>query len=167
MRRVKQKCVAVAIAILTSAAPALLADVFPAGVQGTWKVVRKLDVPGSAAQCGGALPNLPKGAKVTIGDHTLMLEGRGMDDAQPTVTTLTAAQFTQKYLGGSEAAFKHLGLRGSSIEVITPTSGAEGTEFTVFDTVIVKDPSTLLLGRCGRYFEATHAGGFQAPRLPD
>jgi hypothetical protein len=51
--------------------------------------------------------------------------------------------------------------RGSKIEVIH--LGSPGT--LPFDTIIVKDPSTLYFEHCGIFMEAIHNSGFVAPRL--
>ncbi len=160
-----------ALALVATAAGYAWAPVyaqsFPAGVQGTWKIVKKLEVPPSTVDCLGGLPNAQNGSTVAIGEHSLLLNGQGTNDAQPNVRTVTAAEFVQQHLSGSEASFKRFGLRTSNLEVITPGSPASNTNSAPFEMVIVKSPSTLLFEKCGQYFEAAHAGGFKAPKLPE
>jgi hypothetical protein len=52
---------------------------------------------------------------------------------------------------------------GSKIQMIHLSS--PGT--LPFDTIIVKDPSTVYFERCGIFMEAIHSSGFVAPPLPN
>lgn len=158
---------ATALVVGVALPQSLVGQSFPAGAQGTWKVVKKIDTSAGSAACGGGVPTIPKGAKISIGPHALLLEGQGMTDARPTVQTMSPAQFMDQYLGGQQKDLKRLALGNNSLEIITPASESAGSEHAVFDRVIVRDPSSLLFERCGTFFETVHAGGFQAPTMPD
>ncbi len=151
--------------VLLVAAPAL-AQTMPAGTGGYWKLAKTLpEHPAATAASCAASPAFfgkpAKGSRVLMSDRNIVWNDASATDPQPMVRTLSPDQFNEKY-GGAGATADKLGLRSDAIEVIQ--LGAPGT--LPFDTIVVKDPSTLLFERCGSFMEAVHSGGFVAPPLP-
>lgn len=150
------------------------AQYIPAGMQGTWKVHKILETHSGAAKgstmgsdsssCAGALPDKRLiGRNITLGEHGAAMEGVSVQDAQPTMSTMGASDFTAKYLGGS-GSLKDLDMTNmSKLQLVT--FGAAGA--LPFDTVVVKSPSTLIFERCGVFFDAVRNGSFKAPKLPE
>jgi hypothetical protein len=150
------------------------AQYIPAGMQGTWKVHKILAthtgsahtsaMVAAAGSCVGALPDRRLiGKNITLGEHGAAMEGASVQDAQPTMSTMSAADFTAKYLGGG-GSLKDLDMANVS-KVQMVTFGAPGT--LPFDTVLVKSPSTLIFERCGVFYDAVRNGSFKAPKLPE
>lgn len=121
---------------------------FPAGVQGTWKIVKKLNVPYGQFAIGGILPNPEMGTTITIGNRSFEWKMQHWSDAHPRVLIMSPSQFHDAYIGSSLAKRRNFGLLDNSkVEVIR-----------------IGDPE---FGAGGDYYQAVHSGGFQVPELPD
>lgn len=170
MNRVRSSFHLICATVMVAIAPAALAQSFPAGVQGTWKITRQLHLKkasrGAATDpCPGrplGLDPAAKGSRVVLGDRVASWGSTSAQDPDPRVTSMEPADFAGQYLHGGK--IEALGLSPSAkVEVIR--LNAPGT--LPFDTIVVKGPSTLLFEQCGLFTEAIHAGGFVAPALPE
>lgn len=143
------------------------AQSLPAGVDGYWKIVKMH--PKKPVTTSGCTPNpaffskLSRNSKVLLSDRTIAWGTAAAADPSPRLSMMDAPDFSAHYAVAG-ATLHELDLdHGSKVEVITLRS--PGT--LPFDTIIVKDPSTLYFERCGLFMEAIHASGFVAPPLPN
>lgn len=153
------------LAIVCIAASAAECQTLPAGTGGYWKLTRLF--PEHHARVAGPCSANPaffskggRGTRVLMSDRNIVWGDASATDPQAAVRTLPPAEFDEKY-GTAGVSAHALGLSSDAVEVIQ--LGAPGT--LPFDTIVVKDPSTLLFERCGFFMEAAHAGGFVAPPL--
>ena len=155
---------AVALMILS---PAALAQNLPAGVGGYWKITRMIPKKPVATPSCTANPaffsKMARGSRVLMSDRNIVWGGTAATDPAAQVNTVDPAEFSAHH-SQAGATLRDLEMdHGSKIEVIH--LGAPGT--LPFDTVVVKDPSTLYFERCGIFMEAIHDSGFVAPPLPN
>jgi hypothetical protein len=154
-----------ATAVVTIYASAI-AQSLPAGLAGYWRVVKQQGH--AAGDCTGAPAEISKAAmrnsKVLLSDRAVVWGDRTAESPAYSVNLLDEADFMRQY-GQSGVTSTALGLAsGSKIEVIH--LGQQGT--LPFDTVVVKDPSTVyFIERCGVFLRAVHDSGFIAPPLPE
>ncbi len=139
------------------------AQYIPAGMQGSWKVRKLLGMQGPPVdQCPGGLPDKTLiGTLITLGEHGAATDRTSVADAQPKMATMSAYDFTAKYLGASGSP-SSLGLNVNQVQFVT--LGAPGS--LPFDMVLVKSPSMLIFGHCGFFYDAVRDGTFKAPKLP-
>jgi hypothetical protein len=78
------------------------------------------------------------------------------------VRSVDLGEFNTKYAQAGATA-NELGLRSQKVEVIEVSAH----DTLPFDTIVVRDPSTLLFERCGLFMEAVHDSGFVTPPLPN
>jgi hypothetical protein len=97
-----------------------------------------------------------------MSDRNIVWGAASATDPAARVSMMDPADFSAHH-SQAGATLHDLGLdRSSKIEVIH--LGAPGT--LPFDTIVVKDPSSLYFERCGIFMEAVHDSGFVAPPLP-
>lgn len=159
----KAACAATWLA-MTFAAPA---QSLPAGVGGYWKITKMLPKkPVATANCTpntAFFSNMARGSRVLMSDRNIVWGGASATDPAARVTMVGASEFSAHH-SEAGATLQELGLdRRSQVEVIH--LGAPGT--LPFDTIVVRDPSTVYFERCGIFMEAIHASGFVAPPLPN
>lgn len=152
--------------MMTAIAPAVSAQQLPAGVGGYWKITKmrpkKPVATGGCTASPGFFTPMAKNMRVLMSDRNIVWGSASTTDPQARVRMLDPSDFTARYAQAG-ATLEDLGLRSSRIEVIE--LGAPGT--LPFDTIVVKDPSTLYFERCGLFMEAVHDSGFKAPLLPN
>jgi hypothetical protein len=158
-------CAALTCATLTMA-PVAFAENLPAGLSGSWKLTRMLPkkpAPASAACTPSAAfyNKRARGTRVQMDDHKIAWGPESAKDPDLRIRSVGLSDFNAKYADAGVTA-NALGLRSQQLEVIDV--GAHDT--LPFDTIVVRDPSTLLFGRCGLFMEAVHDSGFVAPQLP-
>jgi hypothetical protein len=138
------------------------AQYIPAGMQGTWKVYKLLGLQGTpVAECPGGLPDKTLiGTRITLGEHGAATSRTIVQDAQPTTATMSAYDFTAKYLGGS-GSLESLGLNMNQVQLVTLAASG----MLPFDLVMMKSPSTLIFEHCGFFYEAVRDGSSRAPKL--
>ncbi len=158
---------ALGAAALIAAGPAAMAQSLPAGVDGYWKITKMLPkkpmaTPGCTAN-PAFFSKMARGSRVLMSDRNIVWGGASATDPGAQVSMVDPAEFSAKH-SQAGASLRDLDLdRGSKVEVIH--LGASGT--LPFDTIIVKDPSTLYFTHCGIFMEAVHNSGFVAPPLPN
>jgi hypothetical protein len=137
----------------------------PAGVGGYWKITKMIPKKPVATPSCTANPAFfskkARGTRVLLSDRNIVWGATSATDPGARVSTVGPAEFSAQH---SEAGATLHDLEmdhGSNIEVIQLS--APGT--LPFDTIIVKDPSTLYFERCGIFMEAIHDSGFVAPPL--
>lgn len=145
---------------------ALLAQSFPAGTEGNWKIKeqypKKTIVKATTCDANPAFFSKDaRGTIVTIRDGKLVWERHSNDDPQPKQRTMNIEEFNTTY-GQAGVSAITLGLPERGIQLME--LGNRGD--LPFDTIVVKDPSTLYFGRCGLFMKGVHSGGFVAPPLP-
>jgi hypothetical protein len=106
---------------------------------------------------------MARGSRVLMSDRNIVWGGASATDPGAQVSMVDPAEFSAQH-SQAGATLHDLELdRGSRVEVIH--LGSPGT--LPFDTIIVKDPSTLYFTHCGIFMEAVHNSGFVAPPLPN
>jgi hypothetical protein len=147
--------------------PAAVAQNLPAGVGGYWKITRMLPKKPVATPSCSASPaffsKVARGSRILMSDRNIVWGASSATDPGAQVSMVEPAEFSAHH---SEAGATLHDLEmdhGSKIEVIH--LGSPGS--LPFDTIIVKDPSTLYFERCGLFMEAIHDSGFVAPPLPN
>jgi hypothetical protein len=157
------------ILILTALGAALAmaatAQNLPAGVGGYWKITKMIPKKPRATSSCTANPAFfskrARGSRVLMSDRNIVWGGTSATDPGARVSTVEPAEFNADH-SQAGATLHDLEMdHGSTIEVIHLS--APGT--LPFDTIIVKDPSTLYFERCGIFMEAIHDSGFVAPRI--
>ena len=154
-------------AALIGVGPAAMAQNLPAGVDGYWKITKMLPkkpmaTPGCTAN-PAFFSKMARGSRVLMSDRNIVWGGASATDPGAQVSMVDPAEFSAQH-SQAGASLRDLELdRGSKVEVIH--LGSPGT--LPFDTIIVKDPSTLYFTRCGIFMEAVHNSGFIAPPLPN
>jgi hypothetical protein len=158
------------------------AQTFPAEIQGSWQIDRKLDV--TATDWSGSCLNGGIGVQIKIGEHSIHLETgswRSVDVASPSLVFVPAEDFARKHLSKGISGLKELGISASKIEVIT---NGGPTDSSLFERLLVKDPNMLsatvrnvLRGQLGRCRQSNvdcsfgvHAptkNGGRMPSFPD
>ena len=139
----------------------------PAGLAGSWKITRMLPkkpAPASAA-CTPSTAFFNKharGTRVEMSDTSIVWGAESARNPDLRVRNVEISDFNAKYAQAGVTA-NALGLGGDQVEVIEV--GAHDT--LPFDTIVVRDPSTLLFEHCGLFMEAVHDSGFVAPPLPN
>lgn len=162
MKRLRHALFATAVVAISASA---LAQSLPAGLAGYWRVVKQQGK--AAGDCAGASGESSmaavKGSRILLSDRAVVWGERTAESPAYAVSLLDEAAFLRQY-GQRDITLKELGLgSGAKIEVIH--LGAQGT--LPFDTIVVKDPSTIyLVERCGIFLRAVHDSGFVAPPLP-
>jgi hypothetical protein len=146
-------------------AMAATAQNLPAGVGGYWKITKMIPKkPVATPSCTANPPFFSKrarGSRVLLSDRNIVWGGTSATDPGARVSTVEPAEFSAQH-SEAGATLRDLEMdRGSNIEVIQLS--APGT--LPFDTIIVKDPSTLYFERCGIFMEAIHDSGFVAPPI--
>jgi hypothetical protein len=146
-------------------AMAATAQNLPAGVGGYWKITKMIPKKPRATSACTANPaffsKMARGSRVLMSDRNIVWGGTSATDPGARVTTVGPAEFSADH-SQAGASLRDLEMdHGSNIEVIHLS--APGT--LPFDTIIVKDPSTLYFERCGIFMEAIHDSGFVAPPL--
>ena len=145
-------------------ATCVLAQSLPAGVEGNWRITRQRPSKQGrlTGPCAGGTVAPDKsviGSHVQIKDRTVVWGNYAAENPSPKVSMVDTAEFTRQYLRGG-VKLKDLGFAsGAKVEVIR--LGAPGT--LPFDTIVIKDPSTIYFEQCGLFSEAVHDGGFVAP----
>jgi hypothetical protein len=158
-------CKTLGAAALMAVVPAAMAQNLPAGVDGYWKMTKMLPkkpmaTPGCTAN-PAFFSKMARGSRVLMSDRNIVWGGASATDPGAQVSMVDPSEFSAKH-SQAGATLRDLALdRGSKIEVIH--LGSPGT--LPFDTIIVKDPSTLYFEHCGIFMEAVHNSGFVAPRL--
>jgi hypothetical protein len=158
---------ALGVAALMAVGPAAMAQNLPAGVDGYWKITKMLPkkpmaTPGCTAN-PAFFSKMARGSRVLMSDRNIVWGGTSATDPGAQVSMVDPAEFSAQH-SQAGASLRDLEMdRGSKIEVIH--LGSPGT--LPFDTVIVKDPSTLYFTHCGIFMEAVHNSGFVAPPLPN
>ncbi|HEY3989365.1 MAG TPA: hypothetical protein VGM02_08720 [Acidobacteriaceae bacterium] len=155
------------IAAIVAIAPATWAQNLPAGVGGYWKITRMLPKKPMATPDCTANPaffsKMARGSRVLMSDRNIVWGGASATDPAARVSTVDPGDFSAHHAQAG-ATLHDLELdRSSKIEVIH--LGSPGN--LPFDTIIVKDPSTLYFEHCGIFMEAVHDSGFVAPPLPN
>jgi hypothetical protein len=158
---------ALGVAALMAVGPAAMAQNLPAGVDGYWKITKMLPkkpmaTPGCTAN-PAFFSKMARGSRVLMSDRNIVWGGASATDPAAQVSMVGPAEFSAQH-SQAGATLHDLELdRGSKIEVIH--LGSPGT--LPFDTIVVKDPSTLYFEHCGIFMEAMHNSGFVAPPLPN
>jgi hypothetical protein len=139
----------------------------PAGLAGSWKITRMLPRKPAAASAACTPSNAffnkhARGTRVQMSDNSIAWGPESTKDPDLRVHSVDLSEFNTKYAQAGATA-DALGLRSQQVEVIEV--GAHDS--LPFDTIVVRDPSTLLFGRCGLFMEAVHDSGFVAPPLPN
>lgn len=139
----------------------------PAGLAGSWKLTRMLPAKPltASAACTPSTAFFNKharGTRVEMSDNRIAWGPESAKDPDLRVRSVDLSEFNTKYAQAGATA-NALGLRSQQVEVIEV--GAHDT--LPFDTIVVRDPSTLLFERCGLFMEAVHDSGFVAPPLPN
>jgi hypothetical protein len=162
MKRILLMSAAVFVWTLAATAQSL-----PVGVDGYWKITKMY--PKKPAETPGCTPNpaffskFSRGSRILMSNRSIVWGTASATDPSPRLTMVDPADFSAHYAQAG-ASLHVLDLdHGSKVEVIT--LGSPGT--LPFDTVVVKDPSTLYFERCGLFMEAIHDSGFVAPPLPN
>lgn len=137
----------------------------PAGVGGYWKITKMIPKkPVAMPSCTANLAFFSKkgrGSRVLMSDRNIVWGETSATDPGARVSSVEPAEFSSEH-SQAGATLRDLEMdHGSKIEVIHLS--APGT--LPFDTVIVKDPSTVYFERCGIFMEAIHDSGFVAPPL--
>lgn len=138
----------------------------PAGLAGSWKLTRMIPskpAPASAA-CAPSTAFFNKrarGTRVQISDNGIAWGPESAKNPQLRVRSIDLTDFNTNYAQAGATA-NALGLHSQPVEIIEV--GAH--DHLPFDSIVVRDPSTLLFGRCGVFMEAVHDSGFVAPPLP-
>ena len=158
---------AVCVTTMVTIAPAALAQSLPAGVGGYWKITKMhpkkpTNASGTCNTNPAFFSSMARGTRILMSDRNIVWGAASATDPAARINMIEPADFSAHYLQ-SGATLDDLGLRGSKIEVIE--LGAPGT--LPFNTIMVKDPSTLYFEGCGIFMEAVHDSGFVAPPLPN
>ncbi|HEX6773594.1 MAG TPA: hypothetical protein VF126_16290 [Acidobacteriaceae bacterium] len=143
------------------------AQSLPVGVDGYWKITKMH--PKKPRETSGCTTNpaffskFSRGSRVLMSSRSIVWGTASATDPSPRLSMVDPADFSAHY--AQAGATPHdLDLdHGSKVGVIT--LGSPGT--LPFDTVVVKDPSTVYFERCGIFMEAIHDSGFAAPPLPN
>jgi hypothetical protein len=156
-----------AAAFIAIAPAALVAQSLPAGVGGYWKITKMYPkkpsaTPGACVASPAFFSKMAKGSRVLVSDRNVVWGGASATDPAAHVNMVESADFAARY-AQSGATLDELVLRSAKIEVIE--LAAPGN--LPFDTIVVKDPSTVYFERCGLFMEAVHSSGFVAPPLPN
>jgi hypothetical protein len=153
-------------AALVAIAPPAPAQNLPAGVGGYWKITnmrpKKPVAPPGCSASPAFFSKTARGTRILMSDRNIVWGAASATDPAARVSMMDPADFSAHH-SQAGATLHDLGLdRSSKIEVIH--LGAPGT--LPFDTIVVKDPSSLYFERCGIFMEAVHDSGFVAPPLP-
>jgi hypothetical protein len=139
----------------------------PAGIAGSWKLTRMLPKK-PAATSAACTPSAAffnkhaRGTRVEMSDNSIAWGPESAKNPELRVRSVDLGEFNTKYAQAGATA-NELGLRSQKVEVIEVSAH----DTLPFDTIVVRDPSTLLFERCGLFMEAVHDSGFVTPPLPN
>jgi hypothetical protein len=167
MRKQMSVLLGLGAAVWIAIMPAAVAQNLPAGVGGYWKITKMLPKKPMATPSCTANPaffsKMARGSRILMSDRNIVWGGASATDPSAQVSMVEPAEFSAHH-SQAGATLHDLEMdHGSKIEVIH--LGSPGS--LPFDTIIVKDPSTLYFERCGLFMEAIHDSGFVAPPLPN
>jgi hypothetical protein len=167
MKRGMAALATLGVATWIGIAPRAMAQNLPAGVGGYWKITEMIPKkPAATASCStnpAFFNKKARGSRVLMSDRNIVWGGTSATDPVAQVSMVEPTEFSAHH-SQAGATLRDLEMdRGSKIEVIR--LGSPGN--LPFDTIIVKDPSTLYFERCGIFMEAIHDSGFVAPPLPN
>jgi hypothetical protein len=156
-----------AVAAWIVIAPRATAQNLPAGVGGYWKITgmipKKPVVTASCSANPAFFSKRARNGRVLMSDRNIVWSGTSATDPGARVSMVDPTEFSAHH-SQAGATLRDLEMdHGSKIEVIHLDSPGN----LPFDTIIVKDPSTLYFERCGIFMEAIHDSGFVAPPLPN
>lgn len=155
------------IAVWIVLSPRATGQNLPAGIGGYWKItgmIPKKSVATASCSTNPAFFNKKaRGSRVLMSDRNIVWGGTSATDPAAQVSMVDPTEFSAHH-SQAGATLHDLEMdHGSKIEVIH--LGSPGN--LPFETIIVKDPSTLYFERCGIFMEAIHDSGFVAPPLPN
>lgn len=154
------------VALLAITTSAQAQQQLPAGIGGYWKITKmhpKKPVTAPACDANPAFfSTMARGSRVLMSNRNVVWGAVSATDPAARIRSVEPADFTAHY-SQAGATLNELELRSAKIEVIE--LGAPGS--LPFDTIVVKDPSTIYFERCGIFMEAVHDSGFVAPPLPN
>jgi hypothetical protein len=143
------------------------AQSLPVSVDGYWKITKMY--PKKPQGTSGCTANpaffskYSRGSRVLMSSRSIVWGTASATDPAPRLSMVDPADFSAHYAQAGATPHELDLDHGSKIQVIT--LGSPGT--LPFDTVVVKDPSTVYFERCGLFAEAVHDSGFTAPPLPN
>lgn len=135
----------------------------PSELWGTWVVRRVLDTGGAADWTGDEAAHLI-GTEIEYSANRLRWDTTTVDNLGATATPFDAQKFAQYYWGSAGGVdFNQLGINASSIEeigikhrdlLVDYGPGVKGEFVVAGDSVLMKDPNTILFTVEGTWFEA-------------
>ena len=138
--------------VLGSCRALAAAQQFPNSIRGSWEWRRTLQ-PRDGSWAGSCIePATTKSALITIGERSIIWGGQSMNEARPQVSIISSSQFARKHLSMGVADLKYLGIRSPRIEAIS-FGGPTFDSTRLLDLMLIKDPDTLILERCGGFYE--------------
>jgi hypothetical protein len=143
------------------------AQSLPAGLGGYWKITKM--IPKKPAAGPGCTPNPAffskeaRGSVVLISDRSIVWGAASATDPAPQVSMVPPEEFMASHAAAGATLADLQMDSGAKLQVIQLS--APGT--LPFDTIVVKDPSSVYFERCGLFMEAIHSSGFVAPPLPN
>jgi hypothetical protein len=121
----------------------------PAEIHGSWEIDRQLDV---GAIWSGSCIVKGVGIPINVGFHSIQFDGYHF--THPKLEVVSARDFERRYFYEGYAGLQKLGITAFKITVIDSDEPLDSR----LDFLLVKDSDTLLVERCGMFYEAKRKG---------